>query len=188
MFNNKGVFEVKKQLRKELKHKRDSISPILIDIKSNNIKNYLLGLSIIENSKNIMVFVSFGSEPNTHELIKHFIDNKKRVYVPYIDTNFNEMFITEITSFSDLETGYYGILEPKIKNSANPELLDVIITPAIAFDKQNYRLGYGKAYYDKFFSTNNLKAYKIGICFSENFVDLLPHSENDVPVDEVIHF
>ena len=39
-------------------------------------------------------------------------------------------------------------------------------------------------YYDKYLKDKNL--YKIGICFDEQIVDLIPYNKLDIPVNMVI--
>ena len=63
----------------------------------------------------------------------------------------------------------------------------MIITPGVVFDKDNYRVGYGGGFYDKFFSIKNLKAKKIGVCYKEQIMDKVPREDYDIPVDYIIH-
>ena len=42
-------------------------------------------------------------------------------------------------------------------------LLDIVITPLLAFDPHGYRVGYGKGFYDRFFASLHKDAKRIGI-------------------------
>jgi len=58
-----------------------------------------------------------------------------------------------------------------------------VIVPMLAFDKNNYRLGYGGGYYDRY-----LKDYdglKIGLAFDEQYGELCIESF-DMPLDIII--
>lgn len=175
----------KKYLRKFHINLRDKIPKQIREEKSKKIINILISLDLYKKSKNIFTFVSFSSEVNTHDFIKKSFELNKNIFVPYIEDNI--MKICKINKIEDLEKGHFNILEPKNKISADPKLIDLVITPGVAFDKNNYRIGYGKGYYDKFFYENN-SLIKIGVCFSENYVENLPHDKNDIPVDFVINF
>jgi 5-formyltetrahydrofolate cyclo-ligase len=61
---------------------------------------------------------------------------------------------------------------------------DIIIVPAIAFDRTGNRLGRGGGFYDAYL--RNFDGPKIGICKELQLVDELPIEEHDVKVDFVI--
>jgi 5-formyltetrahydrofolate cyclo-ligase len=65
----------------------------------------------------------------------------------------------------------------------------LISAPGLAFDRKGNRLGRGKGYYDRFLSrarASGAHCVVIGICFSDQLVDDVPHSESDQPVDGVV--
>jgi 5-formyltetrahydrofolate cyclo-ligase len=63
---------------------------------------------------------------------------------------------------------------------------DLIIVPCLAFDSENYRLGWGGGFYDKFLAAQP-KALKIGVCFQNGFIDGgLPREAHDIPLHRVI--
>ena len=55
----------------------------------------------------------------------------------------------------------------------------------MSFDPQGNRLGRGKGYYDRFLAQVP-QAYKIGVCFDFQKVELVPTDENDIQMNEVI--
>lgn len=138
----------------------------------------------IKNSNVISVFVSFGSEIDTLELISALLDAGKRVVVPFIKKD-DSMVMKEITSFGDLSfTNKYGIKEPNSDaKEINKKEIDVMLVPGLAFDKNNYRLGYGKGYYDKYLMGSSI--FTIGIGYKEQLVDSLPTDDFDVPLSEI---
>ncbi len=86
-----------------------------------------------------------------------------------------------------LKKSGYGILEPVGGIPINPERLDIIIVPALAFDTNGFRLGYGGGFYDKLLSSSREDCLKIGIGFSELLVDDLPHEKHDEKLDTIIY-
>ena len=90
-----------------------------------------------------------------------------------------------ITSFDDLQKGAYGILEP-IKSKCE-KLIDLneglCIIPALTFDEQGYRLGFGKGYYDRFLA--GFPGKSVVICYSD-FVMKVPAEPHDMMADEII--
>jgi 5-formyltetrahydrofolate cyclo-ligase len=78
-------------------------------------------------------------------------------------------------------------LLPQRKNQKTPKTkFDLILVPCLAFDKDNYRLGWGGGFYDKFLA-NQPQALKIGLCFTNGMVKKgLPHEPHDIPLDKII--
>ena len=60
-----------------------------------------------------------------------------------------------------------------------------MLVPMLAFDKHNYRLGYGKGFYDRY-----LKKFKnivtVGVAFSFQRHHKLPRDKNDVKLNYVL--
>lgn len=86
---------------------------------------------------------------------------------------------------------YPDIKIKMLKQSKNQSILktkfDLILVPCLAFDKDNYRLGWGGGFYDKFLAQQP-KALKIGLCFYNGFVkNGMPHDSHDVPLDKIIN-
>ena len=77
-----------------------------------------------------------------------------------------------INSLDELMEGYFGILEPTSNNKIEDFNNAVSITPGICFSYDLYRIGYGKGYYDKFYSNHGV--YKIGLCYSNCLIDKKP--------------
>lgn len=81
----------------------------------------------------------------------------------------------------------HNIEEPNPKSSERLELtsLSGVLMPAIAFDSKGYRLGWGKAFYDK--TLKGFKGIKIGVAYSVQIMsEQLPKDHHDVPVDIIV--
>ena len=61
-----------------------------------------------------------------------------------------------------------------------------MLVPILAFDKNKYRLGYGKGFYDHYLN-KFLKKFKniltVGVAFSFQKYHKLPRNKNDVKLD-----
>lgn len=92
-----------------------------------------------------------------------------------------------VGALDDLVPGAYGIPEPKDGLQAvEPTRIDVVIVPALAYDRRGYRLGYGGGYYDRFLPTLSAQAVKVGVQYDLLVWDALPVGPHDVSVDWVI--
>lgn len=75
---------------------------------------------------------------------------------------------------------------PARKDATMPsEKFDLIIVPVLGFDKNNYRLGMGGGWYDRFLATQN-KAKTIGLAYSGAFVPNLPKEDHDIALHQII--
>jgi len=65
----------------------------------------------------------------------------------------------------------------------------LVSAPGLAFDRKGNRLGRGRGYYDRFLArarASGARCVVIGVCFSNQLVDEVPHAGTDQPVDGVV--
>ncbi len=179
---------MKHTLKQEIFGKRKSLSKEEVIEKNKLIKKNLCSLDEFKKAKNIMFYVSFGSEAGTREIIKDLLAKKeKTVVVPYVVGEDPMLQLSELKNFDWLEPRTFGILEPKelYIREFSYKKIDLVIIPGIVFDKKGHRIGYGHGYYDRFLKTvKNVK--KVGLAFELQVVDEIPEEEHDVPVDIVV--
>jgi 5-formyltetrahydrofolate cyclo-ligase len=78
------------------------------------------------------------------------------------------------------------LLKPDKNQALLKTKFDVIIVPCLAFDIDNYRLGWGGGFYDQFLATQ-AQALKIGLAYQDSFVSGgLPREPHDIPLDIII--
>jgi 5-formyltetrahydrofolate cyclo-ligase len=177
----------KKELRKIILEKRDNIALNERIKYDKDIFNSLINSPLYIKSKLIFVFVSYKSEVNTHEIIKHALSQGKRVCVPKVLSKSEGMHAIEIRKFDDLKSGKYGILEPEtFENKINEEEIDLALIPGVAFDKSGGRMGYGAGFYDRFLVKLKKDTHKIALAYGVQIVDYIPMNEWDVKVDGII--
>jgi 5-formyltetrahydrofolate cyclo-ligase len=77
----------------------------------------------------------------------------------------------------------WGIPEPETGEICDNLLIDAVLVPLLAFDKNGHRIGYGKGFYDRFLINCRKDAIKVGLSY-EGPVDLIEDAgENDVVLD-----
>lgn len=151
--------------------------------KESAVTNNALSFVKDNGCESVAVYLSFGNELSTDNLVCGLFELNKRVFAPITTENF-ELVFTRIYPDSEYFINDFGIREPVV---VNPERdFDVIFVPLLGFDGSNRRLGRGKGCYDKFLSSSNAK--KIGLAFAEQKFDFVPTDENDVSLDAVIYF
>lgn len=175
---------IKTELRKELKSKRSNLT----DKKeaSNIIQNKLLSSKLYSKCNAILCYSSLNDEVNTNRIIKKSLLDSKAVALPYCIDNNGTMEFYVVNSLDDLIEGSFGVKEPDISKCKKLISFDnaIIVVPALAFDKQGYRLGYGKGYYDRFLEKHHIKS--IGLCYNDLIQEELPTDRFDLPVNYII--
>ncbi len=178
-FRNKGeAFLDKQQLRKQTKEIRSKL-----DMKSLSKELTLKLKQTIEyqNAHNIMIFYPLEKEVNLLSLLD---DNTKNFYLPKIDGN--ELLCCRFDKKTELCDSCFKTKEP-LSDSDNKSILDLIIVPALAADKNNYRLGYGKGFYDRFLNSfKDIRPCTIVCIPKELIVETIFPDEFDIPVNKVI--
>lgn len=177
----------KKEVRKYILDKRDSIPTSQRKIWDNKISEFLIKSNFYKRAKVIFTFVSFKSEVDTHRIINYAIDYGKIIGVPKIKSKQRGIEVFKIASLGDLEKGYFGVMEPKDKcTPINPEAIDLILMPGLAFDKKGGRIGYGGGFYDRFLNNLKKKISKIALAYDFQLLDEVPVNSLDVRVDGII--
>ncbi|MEA4895054.1 MAG: 5-formyltetrahydrofolate cyclo-ligase, partial [Oscillospiraceae bacterium] len=86
---------------------------------------------------------------------------------------------------SELEDGVYGIpVPPSTAKRIQPRDGDIIIVPALCYDKDGFRLGHGGGYYDRYLFTHRIVS--VGLCREAMIVDSVPREEHDIGTDIII--
>lgn len=150
----------------------------------------------------------------TDRLIRHSLENKKKVFIPYFERNSEKMemlFLPSIDIFNELPKNFYGIrqynkeiIDKISSNLFNNEKvndisyktygpLDLLICPLVAASRDGCRLGHGKGYYDKFLQEHLNIFSKIPITYGlalncqvkEN--NEIPMDSNDYKLDKIFY-
>ena len=141
------------------------------------IENGIVVNEIIGNGKRVLAYYSYNNEVDTRILIQLLRDRGNKVYLPRVNGE-----ILEVVEYKeDVVTD--KLYEPN-GQAVFPDL-DVVIVPIVAYDKNKYRLGYGKGYYDRFLST--VDALKIGIAYKVQEVEDVFHETHDIKLDYIVN-
>ncbi|WP_145858045.1 5-formyltetrahydrofolate cyclo-ligase [Pedobacter suwonensis] len=174
---------LKSQIRKQALKDRSSLSDSAYnELNTALLKQFkTLNFSSIKTA-HIFLPIKERKEPDTFMLIgwlnKTLPDIK--IIVPRADFETALMTSHEYLGVGDLKQNVYNILEPQ-KGSLHEGEVDLVIIPLLAFDKQGYRVGYGKGFYDRFLK--GLNAQKIGLSLFPAIEKIDDVHEHDIKLD-----
>lgn len=168
---------MKSQLRKLALQKRKELD---VDTLSKKIMNNLFSLEEYIKAQNVLTYFPLKYEVQTQNC---FSDNSKTWYLPRV--NGSDLEICKYDS-TKLLKGNFNIQEPTNQQILNFDFLDMVIIPCVAADKNGYRIGYGKGYYDRFLPNLPSDCKKVVLVYSELLFDNVFPDVFDVSVDVLI--
>ena len=144
----------------------------------------LINSEIYSKSELILIYVSFGSEADTRNIINHSLCIGKRVAVPFCSGN--EMTFYEINDLNELIIGKFGI--PTVNTGYNLPVDDfknsLCVVPGVCFDLYGNRVGYGGGFYDRFLEENKIAT--VALSYERCIVEQIPYEPHDIRIDYVI--
>ena len=168
----------KQSMRAQLKQKRRILQQGTVSACSEEVVNKIMESEDYMRARTVMIYYPLQNEINLLALLK---DDTKTFLFPV--THRKSMEIRVYTGEANMQKGKFGIPEPQ--GAAYEGMPDLAIVPAVGFDRQNYRLGRGGGYYDRFLGSLR-HTRKIGVGYKFQLVDKLPHSRHDIMMDSVI--
>ena len=186
MKNKKTDLQLEKnKIRKEILGKRNTLSTEEVEKKSDLIIQNLE--KFIKNTENIMIFMDMKNEVRITKLMKLY--SEKTFFIPKItDSKNREMKINKYEE-NELVLHKFGYYESSSSDFYNENILDIVIVPAVVFDLEKNRIGFGGGYYDTFLKKirgGNKKVLFIGICYDFQIIEKVPAEEHDVVLDFVV--
>ncbi|WP_121667357.1 5-formyltetrahydrofolate cyclo-ligase [Mesonia aquimarina] len=175
---------MKSELRKRYKKKRAQLSEQELEEKSLAIANKTLELDIWQYSfYHIFLSIEKLHEINT-EFLLHILSGKdKNIVISKSDFKSLEMKHFLLTDSTAIKNNEWGIPEPVNGIEIQPNQLEVIFIPLLAFDKNGHRIGYGKGFYDRFLEKCAPKTIKIGLSFFEAEQENFKALPTDIALD-----
>lgn len=141
-------------------------------------------------ARTVMFYIDVRTEVRTRHFLPEALTHGKRIVVPYCVDGELELFHLE--SMDELEIGMYKILEPKAElrtlasKRLEPEYLDMVMVPGVAFDRTGARMGHGFGYYDKLLEHVQPHAPLVALAFECQLFPEIPTQDHDIFMDLII--
>lgn len=178
----------KSELRKIYTDKRKQLSEDDVRLKSLNLLQQLKEANWFEKE----VFHVFLPMEKRKEVFTWFFIEFLRMKGKTIAVSKCNFETTTLNHFilerdTTLEENHYGVLEPINAKPIDPKELDVVLVPLMISDQKNYRVGYGKGFYDRFLMECRSDVQTIGLNFFEPIHSIEDLNKYDIPLQQVIH-
>ena len=175
----------KNELRRTLRARRRAIEPQRKAELDASLVAHTLTTKEFQSARLLLLYAPLSDEPNLLPLADAAWREGKQVAFPISVTESHTLDFRTLSSIEELCEGAYGISEPPITAPKATAASDTLcIVPALAFDKEGFRLGYGGGYYDRFLSA--FQGTAIGLCYRELLQNKLPRDRYDRAVTLLI--
>lgn len=173
----------KEELRRRFRSWREALDPRVVEELSLRILARLRSFPPYLTAKTILFYFPFRGEVDVRSLLREAWREGRRVLLPVVRGG--EMEAALFCGEELLHPNAFGVLEPgREAPRVSPEELDLVLVPGLAFDREGFRLGFGKGYYDRFLSRT--RAFRLGVAYSAQVVEKLPREEGDLPMQALV--
>ncbi|MGB5510461.1 MAG: 5-formyltetrahydrofolate cyclo-ligase [Woeseiaceae bacterium] len=140
-------------------------------------------------SRSIACYLPMADEVDTRGIIEAAWRANKRIFVPVLRER-GKMLFRELSHKTALEQNSFGVWEPVDGELISPRNLDITITPTVAFDRNNNRIGMGGGYFDRCFAYLRLRQLwfrpkLIGVAFACQAVEEIRPNPWDIRLYKV---
>ena len=131
-------------------------------------------------AENVLMYHSLPDEISTREFIDRW-HTRKHFYLPRVNGVNLEILPYDR---SRMHIGAFCIEEPTGDDVVDVDKIDLMVVPAVAYDRHGNRLGRGKGFYDRLLC--EARATTMGVAYDFQLVDEVPAEEHDVAVHYVV--
>ncbi len=177
------VKSAKIALRQQMLRRRAAIDSQVMAGRSRLCQANLLESSLWRKSRRVALYAALKGEAETRGLLEAGLRTGKEMFLPRItDAANHRMQFAPCASVEDLKPGIWKIPEPPA--GQEPESVDLLVVPGVAFDREGRRLGYGAGYYDRYLAERpGFAGIIAGFCLLFQVVERVPEEEADIRVN-----
>ena len=170
----------KEDIRRSVRASKCLLSDTDRDSAAESVFSRLEELAAFIMSDHILMYHSLPDELSTRSFLGKWA-GRKRFYLPRVNGVNLEILPYDR---SRLHLGSFHIEEPDGTETVNVDDIEMIVVPAVAYDRKGNRVGRGKGYYDRLLAHS--KALKVGVGYDFQLVDEIEVDTHDIPVDIII--
>lgn len=174
------LHRAKQSMRELLIQKRRMMSAEERTAQSELILSQLEKMTVFREAKTVLLYYPKNNEVDVLPLFKRY-KRDKVLLLPV--THRRGMTANPYEGNDKMHRGKVGIPEPTTPPYEGE--IDLIIVPAVAFDKEGNRLGRGGGYYDRFLKKQSHATF-IGVGYDFQLVDEVPVRKHDQKMHRII--
>ncbi len=178
---------MKETIRQELRQNLTDMPDGVRQEHSDRACRLLLSLPQFRRAAAVMAYIPLPDELDISSVIHTAWAQAKTVLMPRIIWDKHELRpIVTHNLGKDLTSSRHGLREPGGAQEMGLADIDLVIVPAVGFDRRGHRMGRGGGFYDRFLAQPQLRADTVGITFSQQIVEELPILSHDQAVQMIV--
>lgn len=170
----------KEEIRRQVRARKQMIDQTERLAAAQRVFDTVRSMAAYMVARRVLLYHSLPDELSTHLFFENS-PSDKTYYLPRVNGLDLEILPYER---SRMHLGSFRIEEPDGDDTVDIDDIDLVIVPAVAYDRHGNRVGRGKGYYDRLLSRSH--ATTIGICYDCQLFDEFDTDEFDIPVDYVV--
>ena len=184
-----GPSDLKQMLRREIVARILALEPSARAVQSAALADRFTTLPGLMRAGSVLLYASaFPEEIDTGPMMRHVRESGQRLICPRVDRRERRLQLFEVDNpTTDLIPGTLDIPEPRLTClSVEPDQVDWVLVPGLAFDTRCYRVGRGAGHYDKLLPNLRPDVPRWALIFEDQWVAEVPVEPHDVPLDGVV--
>lgn len=174
----------KQALRRQVLDTRAALHPQARRRADRQMAGHLLRLLTERDCVDLAAFEPFRGEPDLRPALTVLAEAGRRIWLPVVAGE--RMQFRRWTPSTPMVNNRFGIPEPAEGAYRDPERLEIVLTPLVAFSANGMRLGMGAGYYDRAFeflrTDPEAGPWLVGVAYAFQQIDSLPADPWDVPL------
>ncbi|RWN41216.1 MAG: 5-formyltetrahydrofolate cyclo-ligase [Mesorhizobium sp.] len=131
----------------------------------------------------VSLYWPFRGEPDLRPWMASISERGGRTALPIVIDKGQPLIFRAYKAGDPLEKGVWNIPIPA---EGDPVLPDIVISPIVGIDPQNYRLGYGGGFFDRTLAAMPFKPLVIGVGYELQRIATIYPQPHDIPMDRVV--
>lgn len=177
----------KRLLREQARAARCALDPASCSAFAEAVAERLLALPELAGAHVVLAYSATPEEIDPAHAVDALRALGKTLALPRVEAK-GVLGLHLVAHGDELEAGpFAGIAQPLADSPRlQPDVVDAVIVPGVAFDPSGRRLGYGGGFYDRLLPRLRGDCTRIGLAYDEQLVSELPVAEHDEHVDVIV--
>lgn len=134
--------------------------------------------------KSVSLYWPFRGEPDLRPWMAELVARGATPALPVVIEKAHPLIFRAYAPGDPLEKGIWNIPIPS--PTAREIIPDIVISPLVGVDPENYRLGYGGGFFDRTLAALPTKPLVIGVGYAMQRIDTIYPQHHDIPMDRIV--